>query len=114
MKIGLLFFWMGISVSVFGESKVEWLFDQAQNVATVTTRQVVKESFPILMVVHYEDDHSWAFTCGTTNKSEDLMLVGMGEVVSLDPTLNTIADLPPGWSAVRESVGSEWVRTKDE
>lgn len=114
MKIGSLIFLIGISVSVFGESKVEWLFDQAENVAVITTRRVVSESFPILMVVHYAEDDSWAFTCGTTNKSEDLMVVGMGEIVDLDPTLHTIADLLPGWSAVRESVNAEWVRTKDE
>ncbi|GAA6184918.1 hypothetical protein NBRC116595_21660 [Aliiglaciecola sp. NS0011-25] len=93
---------------------MNWPFDQAENVAAITTKQVVEASFPILMVVHYEDDDSWAFTCGTTNKSEDLMIVGMGEIVSLDSTLHSIADLPPGWSAVRESVNSEWVRTKDE
>ena len=55
-----------------------WPFDQARNVATVTTRQVMLDKHPILSVVHYSEDDSWAFTCGTTNKSEDLMLVGMG------------------------------------
>ena len=93
---------------------MEWPFDQERNVATVTTRQVVKDNFPILSVAHYSDDHSWAFTCGTTNKSEDLMLVGMGEVVDLDDTLYEIADLPLGWCADRETVGGEWSRYKDE
>ena len=93
---------------------MEWLFDQERNVATVTTRQVVKENYPILSVVHYSEDHSWAFTCGTTNKSEDLMLVGMGEVVDLDKTLYEVADLPPGWCADREAIGCEWSRYKDE
>ncbi|WP_444935368.1 hypothetical protein ACJJIW_12755 [Microbulbifer sp. JMSA004] len=102
------------SLAANGESDLKWPFDQAENVAAITTKQVVQSSLPILMVVHYEDDDSWAFTCGTTNKSEDLMIVGMGEIVNLDSTLYSIADLPPGWSAVRESVGSEWVRTKDE
>ena len=98
----------------FGESQMEWSFDQARNVATVTTRQVMREKFPILSVVHYAEDDSWAFTCGTTNKSEDLMLVGMGEVVDLDPTLKEISDLPPGWSATRKSVKNNWVRTRGE
>jgi len=93
---------------------MDWKFDQARNVATVTTKKVMLEKFPILMVVHYADDDSWAFTCGTTNKSTDLMLVTMGQVVDLDPTLDSIADLPPGWSAQRKSVNSSWVRTKDE
>ena len=91
-----------------------WKFDQARNVAAVTTKKVMLEKYPILMVVHYADDDSWAFTCGTTNKPDDLMLVGMGEVVDQDSTLNAIADLPPGWSAIRKSVNSKWIRTKDE
>tara|TARA_R110002049_G_scaffold284139_1_gene464692 strand:+ start:2507 stop:2860 length:354 start_codon:yes stop_codon:yes gene_type:complete len=104
-----------ISSFTFGDAKLEdWPFDQARNVATVTTRQVMKENYPILMVVHYEDDDSWAFTCGTTNDSEDLMLVGMGQVVDLDSSLHSIADLPPGWSATRNSINDPWHRTKDE
>jgi hypothetical protein len=93
---------------------MNWVFDQARNVATVTTTQVMHKHYPILSVVHYEEDDSWAFTCGTSNEPEDLMLVGMGEVVDLDPTLSTIADLPPGWTAYRDSVKDSWVRTKDE
>jgi len=92
---------------------MDWPFDQERNVATVTTRLVINEKYPVLSVVHYSDDHSWAFTCGTTNKSEDLMLVGMGEIIDLDKTLYSIADLPPGWCADRKTVNDEWVRYKN-
>lgn len=92
---------------------MEWTFDQAHNVAAITTRQVMKMSYPILNVVHYQDDNSWAFTCGSTTKSEDVLLVGMGKIVDLDGTIMSISDLPAGWSAVRESVHSDWVRRKD-
>ncbi len=93
---------------------MDWPFDQARNVAAVTTRQVVREKLPVLSVVHYSDDHSWAFTCGTTDNPEDLMLVSMGEVVDLDATLHGIADLPPGWCAERNSTRGEWRRYQDE
>jgi hypothetical protein len=93
---------------------MNWPFDQERNVATVTTKQVMKQNYPILSVAHYSDDHSWAFTCGTTNNSEDLMLVGMGEVVDLNDTLFEIADLPPGWCADRQSEGGGWNRYRDE
>lgn len=109
----LLFIFLVYPVVSFGGGNTNWKFDQAKNVAAVTTKRVVKEKYPILMVVHYADDDSWAFTCGTTNKSEDLMLVSMAQIVALDPTLMSIADLPPGWSAVRKSVNSKWIRTKD-
>ncbi len=93
---------------------MHWPFDQERNVATVTTRQVVLEKHPVLSVAHYSDDHSWAFTCGTTNKSDDLLLVSMGELVDLDDSLYEIADLPPGWCAERDSVGDQWHRYQDE
>lgn len=115
MKIALILIsFLGLSLKSYGDTELEWTFDQGRNVAAITTRQVIRESYPILLVVHYIDDDSWAFTCGTTNKSEDLMVVGMGEVIDLDASLFSISDLPPGWSATRESINSNWVRTKDE
>ncbi len=93
---------------------MNWPFDQAENVATITTTKVVNEKFPILMVVNYQEDDSWAFTCGTTNRSEDLMIVSMRQIVEIDPSLESIADLPLGWSATRESVTSKWHRVEGE
>lgn len=88
----------------------EWPFDQATNVAAITTRQVIDEGLPILSVVHYADDHSWAFVCGTSIATEDGRVIGMGTALDLDPTLATIADLPPGWCARRIAVGEPWTR----
>jgi len=110
----LLFLLLAYPMISLGENDMNWVFDQARNVATITTRQVIHENYPILSAVHYDDDDSWGFTCGTTNKSEDLMVVGMGEIVDRDLTLKSIADLPPGWSAFRKSINDEWIRTKDE
>ena len=38
---------------------MDWPFDQAENVAAITSKFVVDDNFPILRVVHYSDDHSW-------------------------------------------------------
>ncbi|MOA08176.1 hypothetical protein D3C78_1279220 [compost metagenome] len=89
---------------------MQWTFDQAKNVAALTTRQVIEEKRPVLRVVHYSDDHSWEFTCGLTSDEPDLRVIGMGEIVSNDPTLTGIADLEPGWGASRETVGGTWHR----
>ena len=88
----------------------EWPFDQAPNVAAITTRHVIEAGLPILNVVHYDDDHSWAFTCGTSDATEDGRVIGMGTALKLDPTPATIADLPPGWCAHRRGVGEAWIR----
>jgi hypothetical protein len=90
----------------------KWVFDQGPNVAAITTRQVIEDGLPILNVVHYDDDDSWAFTCGTTNDSDDGRVIAMREALNLDSTLTSIADLPPGWYAWRESVGGTWHKEK--
>lgn len=92
----------------------EWPFDQAPNVAAITTVRVLKDKFPVLRVTHYSDDHSWAFTCGTTNATKDGRVIGMRHALELDPTLRTIADLPPGWTAWRERIGAEWHRSPND
>ncbi|MFN3167691.1 MAG: hypothetical protein ACE37H_11575 [Phycisphaeraceae bacterium] len=90
-----------------------WPFDQAENVAAITTRRVVEEGKPILSVIHYSDDHSWAFLCNTTSNESDGRVIGMATALTLDPTLRSIADLSPGWIAERESVNSELKRRAD-
>ena len=88
-----------------------WPFDQAEDVAAITTRQVLREGHAILRVVHYSDDHSWAFT---TDDPKNGLVVGMGCIVEQDPTLLSIADLPPNWGACRDAPGSAWERYKME
>jgi hypothetical protein len=89
---------------------VHWPFDQKQNVAAITTRQVLEDGYPILRVIHYLDDHSWAFTCGSTDDVNDGRVICMQTVIALDPSITEIADLPPGWGAWREVVGGDWQR----
>jgi hypothetical protein len=90
----------------------DWTFDQAKNVAAITTRQALREGLPILCVVHYGDDHSWSFTCGTTNDPSDALVVSMECIVEHDPTLIDIANLPPGWGAYREPWGANGSATR--
>ena len=87
-----------------------WPFDQAPDVAAITTRQVLERELPVLQVNHYADDHSWGFVCGTTDDVDDGRVISMAEAIQLDPTLATVADLPPGHTAWRETVGSAWHR----
>jgi len=91
----------------------DWPFDQASNVAAVSDDAVVHGRAPILLVVHYSDDDSWAFLSGRTLTVADRLVIGMGEALRLDATLRLVASLPPGWIATRTEVGSEWVRRPD-
>jgi len=93
-------------------NETDWPFDQAPNVAAITTRQVL-DGAAILNVVHYSEDDSWAFVCGTTNATEDGRVISMDEALKIDSTLREIADLSPGWTAWREQVGATWQRAFD-
>jgi hypothetical protein len=85
-----------------------WPFDQGPRVAAITTRQVLDDGLPILRVMHYIDDDSWAFTCGTTNETKDIRVIAMAEAMMLDASIAEVADLAPGWGAFRVSVGDVW------
>ena len=88
----------------------DWPFDQPRNCATLTMRQVLDGSEPILLVSHDADDHGWQFI-GTTDASvADGKLVCLEHIVRLDPTVLEVADLAPGWQAVRDHVGAPWIR----
>jgi hypothetical protein len=90
-----------------------WPFDQAPNVAAVTTRAVL-EGAPVLLVVHYSDDHSWAFLDGPDLSEQDSRIAGMGTMLKRDPTLASIAELPPGWVARRRAPSEPWAAAKDD
>jgi hypothetical protein len=63
----------------------------------------------VLYVSHDEDDGSWQFHSGADDVSEDdLMIVGLSEMVDYDPTLCELADLPCGWYAERDYIGGGW------
>jgi hypothetical protein len=91
---------------------VTWLFDQARNVACITTQSVIAGA-PVLIATHYEDDHSWAFMDGQEFDLANALVVAMSTVLDLHPELQEIAETPPGWSAYRAAVGQPWAKWPD-
>ena len=73
-------------------------------------RQVLDGSEPILLVAHDADDHAWQFIGSSDASVSDGRVVCLEEIVKRDPTVLDVADLPPGWQAVRERVGGAWTR----
>ena len=91
----------------------DWPFDQAENVAAVSDASVVDEHAPILLVVHYSEDDSWGFFSGEPFTPARGKVIAMREAVRLDPTLRSVADLPPGWTATRSRSNDVWLRERD-
>jgi hypothetical protein len=92
----------------------DWPFDQPENVACVSDASVVDDGAPILLVIHYSEDHSWAFLSGEPFNPSRGKLISMGEAFKRDQTLRSITDLSPGWTAVRTGVGEAWTREPDD
>jgi hypothetical protein len=90
-----------------------WKFDQAPNVACIASRAVFSGR-SVLVVAHYEDDHSWAFLDGEPLDPAEAFVVAMSEVLSVHPELVEIADLPTGWTASRVAIDRPWLRLQDK
>ena len=86
-----------------------WPWDQAPNAAALTVATVLAGA-PVLFVTHDEDDDGWQFLDGEPVAVASGRVIGMREVLRLDPTLREVADLPPGWSAWRDRIGGSWTR----
>ncbi|MCW3848377.1 hypothetical protein OF829_14125 [Sphingomonas sp. LB-2] len=86
---------------------MDWKFDQVRNAACITVRSVI-DGAPVLLVTHYDDDHSWAFMDGEVHDTADGMVVAMSTVLDRHPELQEIAHIPPGWSATRTAAGQPW------
>lgn len=79
----------------------------------ITTRQVMYEGWPILLVTHDNGDpQGWQFINGQgdTDDRADGMAVHVEHVIERDPSIRELADLPLGWQARRATVDDPWIR----
>ena len=84
--------------------------DFGSDALAITTRQVMREGWPILLVTHDADDGAWQFLNGhgDTDDTDSAMVVAPAEVAALDPSVGELAELPLGWRAWRETVDRPW------
>lgn len=94
-------------------SDSEWPFQEPVNAAAFTTTKVVREGFPVLRVTH-DEEGDWQILCGTTNRSEDCLIVCLGCAFQRNRAIGEVADLPWGWLAWRDSADSPWQREEKE
>ena len=88
----------------------DWPFVDPPNVAVFTVRQIIDDGMPILRVCHDEEDGAWQFLSGEQITMADALLVCLKNVVSRDPSIAELADLPYGWIATRRSCDDPWHR----
>ena len=93
---------------------IPWPFDDLPNVVTLTLRRIMHGQAPIRYVTHDADDGMWQFLDGEAAREDEVMLVGLAEILARDPTIAELADLPLGWWANRTSTQAPWQRGPDE
>jgi hypothetical protein len=87
-----------------------WPFDQPRNCGVIAMRQVVEKEEPILLVSHDADDHGWQFIGSSDATIADGKVICLKHIVELDPSVLEVADLQPGWQAIRSSRRDPWHR----
>jgi hypothetical protein len=87
----------------------DWPFKDQRNVAVFTSRKIVDEGDWIYYVSHDEDDGAWQFHphSGMTPESE-AVIVSLEAMLKQDATIASLADLPLGWHAWRQTKESDW------
>ena len=92
----------------------DWPFAEPRDAVTITMRQVLEGSEPILLVLRNAEDTVWQFLGTSDGNVEDAEVVSLEEIVELDSTILELADLPPGWQASREQAYEPWTRRRNE
>lgn len=73
----------------------------------------MRDNAPITHIYHDDDDHGWQFHSLGKISTSDAMIVSLEEIYLHDATVAEVADIPPGWRAIRESFGSPWRREEN-
>lgn len=93
---------------------MEWSFKDVPNTAVLTTKDIMKKKSQILFVSHDSDDGMWQFLDGEESDFDKVLLVGLKEIVEIDSSINSVADLPLGWIAWRKNINDSWIKEKDD
>lgn len=80
---------------------------------TYICMHVFENQQPVLLVIN---DGDWIMTCGKGHEdiAASYRVVGIGHLLSRDPTLQQCADLNVGFEAERASVNGPWIKTKSD
>lgn len=87
-----------------------WPFPDPPNVASFTTRQVVRDKQPIRLVTHGADG-AWQFHTGESVSLDDAMVVALEQMLLIDPSLAELGNLGCGQRATRTDATAKWERS---
>jgi len=94
----------------FQEADTNWPFPDDESTEVITLDRILKGESPLRLVTHDADDGCWQFLDGEHVFEEDAVLMTLGEMVQIYPSLLELADLPRDGYAWRSSFADPWQR----
>jgi hypothetical protein len=88
----------------------DWKFNDSPHTGVFTTKRVMADQDPITRVFHDLEDGAWQFHGPDESKTEEISFVCFHHIADKDATIKSLADLPAGWCAWRQSVTAPWNR----
>ena len=82
-------------------------FSKDLNDYVFTTRFVIENNSPIILVSHDEED-DWQFLSQEGPVESEARIILLEEMIQHDPSILEIADLPLGAKAFRDNRNSPW------
>jgi hypothetical protein len=90
----------------------DWKFPCSPHTSAYVSQNVHDGTESITYVSHDADDGAWQFLGDSMSDGGGPVLVCLHHPIDKDPSLKELADLPPGWCAVREAPGKPWMRSE--
>ncbi len=93
-----------------------WPFDDPPDTAVLIQKSLLTGTGWIGFVAHDDDEGGWQFMGNSSGdiRQDDTAVVGLREVLTLDSSIQDLADLPLGWSASRPERTAAWQRTSSQ
>jgi hypothetical protein len=89
-------------------------FEGPEDRPVFVSRGIFEDGTPIVTVLH-DSEGDWVFLDdGDNGDPERMMVVALNQVVSIDPSVLGVADLPYGQGAERTAPGEKWQRFEME
>jgi hypothetical protein len=86
-----------------------WPFKDAENTAVFTSKKILNGTDWIYYVTHDSDDGAWQFHGhGGPTPAGEASVMSLKSILCLDDSIRELADLPLGWHAWRNALGTPW------
>lgn len=89
-----------------------WPFSDPPRVAVFTSKKIFDHNGWIQRVTHNEDDGAWQFHPEGGTAESEAQVVSLKTIAYVDPSILSLADLPPGWCAWRSTRDGQWRRER--